>query len=654
MIWLSYLQTMTYNHFASWRDNPEPLTPFLSVVIPAYNEAERIVPTIASIIGHLVDKPYTFELIVSDDGSTDATVEMCRNLQLRNVRVIGDGINRGKGAAVRKGVQAAAGQWILFTDADLSTPIEELDRLFEAGADADVIIGSRAAGDATEQSKSAVRHALSFVSRKVVAGLLGLDIADSQCGFKLFTRSAAATLFGLQRIDGFGFDAELLFLAKRNELKVAEVPVRWIDAPGSTVDPLRAPVEFVRDLIRVRALAAAGRYRHNNKAARGIRVAVVTALPPSDASLTEYGQHLVDNLRKVDDIAELMVFAEDSNGVPESEDDLTVIPAWTFNSLTSPFRLTLAALRHRPDVALFNIHFTSFATKKVAAALSLAVPLVMRLLGVPTIVLTHNLVDTTDLEAAGYSSSPIQQRVLTAIGRGLTRVLLGANHVVTTMPRYVEILRENYGAENVSLTPHGSFECPPFSPSTDFTNRRLLAFGKFGTYKRVEHLVEAYRELRLDPAYADVELVIAGTDSPTTPGYLASVEESLNGLDGVRFTGYVAEEDVASLFTDAHIVVFPYSGTTGSSGPLHQAGSYSRPVIAPRIGDLLDLIDEEGYAAQPYEAGDVASLTNAITTLLDDPNRMRSMGEQNHAAAIGLSLADVAEWHTEHLLNAAR
>lgn len=183
--------------------------------------------------------------------------------------------------------------------------------------------------------------------------------------------------------------------------------------------------------------------------------------------------------------------------------------------------------------------------------------------------------------------------------------------------------------------------------------RKLLAFGKFGTYKRVEDLIAAFMRLRQTGDYDDLELVIAGTDSPTTPGYLASVQAALDPSHGVHFTGYVAEEDVPQLFRDAHVVVFPYSGTTGSSGPLHQAGSYSRPVVAPRIGDLLDLIDEEGYAAQSYEPGDPVSLAHAIMALLDNPDLMRSMGAQNHAAAIGLSLADVTEWHIEHLANAA-
>jgi len=307
--------------------------------------------------------------------------------------------------------------------------------------------------------------------------------------------------------------------------------------------------------------------------------------------------------------------------------------------------------RHRPDVVLFNLHFTSFASRKVACALGLAMPLLLRVLGTPTVVLTHNLVDTTDLDAAGYASRPLQRKLFEAIGRFLTRVLLQANHVVTTMPEYVEILRSRYGAANVSLTPHGAFECPPLQFWDEEAPRRLLAFGKFGTYKRVEDLIAAFRILRSEPGNEDVELVIAGTDSPVTPGYLASIQDECTDLPGVHFTGYVEEEDVAGLFHDAHVVVFPYTGTTGSSGPLHQAGSYGRAVVAPRVGDFIDLIEEEGYVAQAFTPGDVESLTEAIATVLADPALMRSMGTQNHAAASGLPLADIAEWHVMHLGN---
>ena len=439
---------MSYENFASWRDQPESLTPFLSVIIPAYNEISRIIPTIASIASHLAESDYSFEIIVSDDGSTDGTGDACRALGLRNLIVIGDGVNRGKGAAVNAGVRAANGEWVLFTDADLSTPIEELDELLGQRGDAEVVIGSRAAEGADEQSKSRLRAALSGVSRRVVASILGLNIADSQCGFKLFSKSAATELFGRQRTSGFGFDAEILFLAARLGYEVVEVPVRWIDAPGSTVDPLRAPFEFLRDLMKVRVRSARGVY-DTPAPTQSLRVGVVTALPPSKSSLTEYGEHLVNSLGAVDEVDEVVVFAEDSSGTPASRDNVTVVPGWTFDSMFTVMRLLLAVRTQRPDVVLFNLHFTSFGSRKIACGLALTAPMVLRLVGTPTVVLTHNLVDTTDLEAAGYSSSGPKQQVLMAIGRLLTRALLRANHVVTTMPEYVDVLKTNYGASNV-------------------------------------------------------------------------------------------------------------------------------------------------------------------------------------------------------------
>lgn len=645
---------MTYEHFRHWRNTPVSLEPFLSVVIPTFNEEERIVPTIASIAAKLTEDNMEFEIIVSDDGSTDDTVARVRSLELRNLVVLNPGFNRGKGAAVRDGINAASGAFILFTDADLSTPIEELDQLLNAVMDADVVIGSRAAPGGVESHRSDIRKLLSSGSRLLISAALGLSLNDTQCGFKLFRRDAARQLFGTQRIDGFGFDAELMYIAKQHEMRVTEVPVRWFDAPGSSVRPVRCAIRGLLEVGTIRLNSLLGRYRRpatpaNSDAHQGLKLGVVTALPPSSVTLCEYGHHLVLHLIADARVDELIVFAEDGGDPPTVPNGVTVIPAWTFNRIGNIARIARAVRSERPDAVLFNMHFTSFGGRKVAAALGLLTPALVRLTRTPTIVLLHNLVETTDLEAAGYSNRRLERGILEFLGRCLTRAILAANVVVTTMPNYVEILRDKYGARNVSLTPHGSFTTPALPDESGYKANHILAFGKFGTYKRVEELLDAVRILKKDHRFSDIKLTIAGTNSPMTPGYLESMQESAQDISGVHFTGYVEEDDVAPLFRAADVVAFPYTATTGSSGPLHQAGSHARAVVAPQLGDFVSLVAEEGFIVEPFRPGDPASLAAAIGHLLSDDELRRRHEIQNHAAATGLPIADIAAWHVEHI-----
>jgi cellulose synthase (UDP-forming) len=228
-------------------------SPRLSVVVPAYNEAARLEPTLKRIVEFLERRKETWQLLVSDDGSTDGSPERIAEsgLPVEMIR----GTHRGKGAAVKRGVVAAEGQLILFTDADLSTPIEELERLEEAiELGNDLAIGSRSMPESrilTPQSRH--RILLGWVFRRLVRALGLPGIKDSQCGFKLFKADAAQDIFGRCSIRGFAFDAEVLMLAQERGYRVAEVGVAWADAKGSKVSPLWHSAQMLRDVALARS-----------------------------------------------------------------------------------------------------------------------------------------------------------------------------------------------------------------------------------------------------------------------------------------------------------------------------------------------------------------------------------------------------------------
>lgn len=245
---------MTYDDYQRWKTTPLTDDVYLSIVIPAYNEEVRIVPTIGAIAAHVSGLGFPWELIISDDGSKDKTASLVEELELVNVRVLRAPQNEGKGSAVRRGMLAARGNYVLFDDADNSTPIEEvskvLAKLDQEGYD--VAIGSRAAAGAAEASKSLVRRIMSGGLRWIVATGFRLGVQDTQCGFKMFTHEAAQRLYAAQTITGFSFDLEILYLANKLGYKIAEVPVTWIDAPGSKVDTRKEAQRFLRDLTKIK------------------------------------------------------------------------------------------------------------------------------------------------------------------------------------------------------------------------------------------------------------------------------------------------------------------------------------------------------------------------------------------------------------------
>lgn len=236
------------------------MKPFVSVVIPAYNEEQRIGETLRKMVEYARTKPFALEIIVSDDGSLDATVEASKSILNSSVlphQVLRAPMNQGKGAAVRRGMLAATGEYRLFSDADLSTPIEELDRFLPLLIEkkADVVIGSRALQGANiVEHQPWFRELMGRVFNQVATVFAFRGIKDSQCGFKCFTAEAAQKLFTLQKLDGFSFDVELMFLAQKSGFRIQEVPVTWVNSAASKVKVLSDPIKMFWDVLRIRAI----------------------------------------------------------------------------------------------------------------------------------------------------------------------------------------------------------------------------------------------------------------------------------------------------------------------------------------------------------------------------------------------------------------
>lgn len=239
--------------------------PKYSIVVPAYNERARIGKTMEQILGHLRQQAWNAEVVIVDDGSRDETFQLASQFAAANaqVRVIQNPGNQGKGYSVRNGILNARGEVILFTDADLSSPIAEATKLFAAlDQGADVAIGSRWIDPSLQFHRQPLkRRIMSRTFNLYLRGLLGFSYRDTQCGFKAFTRRAAQMIFPRQCITRWGFDAEILYLAHRLNLKVAEVPVSWGHDERSTIHPWRDGMFMGRDALKVRWNALTGKYK---------------------------------------------------------------------------------------------------------------------------------------------------------------------------------------------------------------------------------------------------------------------------------------------------------------------------------------------------------------------------------------------------------
>ncbi len=385
-----------------------------------------------------------------------------------------------------------------------------------------------------------------------------------------------------------------------------------------------------------------------------MKLSFISPYPPSRVTLNEYGYHLINSFvgkKEIDSIEVMTNVLEDNTDYEKYNDqNLEILPVWKFNSLLIIPQIWRALRKSKPDAVVFNIQFMSFGESKIPSALGLLLPWIVRKMGIPTIVLIHNITETVKLEDIGMSKNKYVTQFLEWIGSQLTRCILKADLVGVTISQYVDILQEKYKADNVVLLPHGNFELPERSYlAEELKEINLMAFGKFGTYKKVEVLLDALPLLEQRHPDLRFKVTIAGSDNPNVRGYLASIKEKYQHHSNVEFTGYVAEEDVPKLFKDSTFIIFPYQTTTGSSGILHQAGSYARACILPKIDDLQRVVEEEGYGGAYFEVENAQSLAAAVSHLLSNPDERKRIEDQNYEAARGLPMSELADWYINYI-----
>jgi glycosyltransferase involved in cell wall biosynthesis len=361
-----------------------------------------------------------------------------------------------------------------------------------------------------------------------------------------------------------------------------------------------------------------------------MKICLVTAFPPSRRGLNEYGYHIARELRS-DPLLSLTILGDQLDGTQSELEDFHVIRCWKFNDPTSAARILWAVRELNPDVVWFNLLFSTFGSKPYSAIAGLAAPLLTRCAGVYTHVTLHHLIDNIDLRHAGVRFP----RSYRAGANLATRMLLHANSVSVMLPAYRRTLIEKYNGENVHFRAHGILSARPELPA--FATRgnpehRILAFGKWGTYKRLELIIEAFAEI--EKRFPMARLIIAGGDHPATPGYVESVASRYGDNPHIRFTGYVPEAQIPQIFSSATMMVMPYSSATGSSGVAHMACEYGLPIVCADIEDFREMCADEQFAMCFYKTGDMHSLADCIVGLLDDPAEQREMGEANFSVAL--------------------
>jgi glycosyltransferase involved in cell wall biosynthesis len=370
-----------------------------------------------------------------------------------------------------------------------------------------------------------------------------------------------------------------------------------------------------------------------------MKICFISAYPPNKANLAEYAEYLIGGLKRRKEIEEIIILANKSQGYKnyEKKGKLKIVRCWRTSSLLIPLHLIGRILAFRKEIGIvhFNLNMMNWGNGKLVNFLGYSTPFLIKLFFRKKVIVTlHNIVDVIDLKKLKFISPSWINRLGLRIA---TKLLLSVDKVTVTISSYRRILERLYGAKNVVHIPHG-FLIP--IKKISLTKNRLLAFGFWDPRKRLDLLLKTFKELK--KKNNSIKLIIAGTSHPKFPNYLEKIKEKINDPD-IEFTGYVPQNKVKKLFLNSTLVVLPYTVSVGSSGVLHLAASYGRPVVMTKIKDLVKSVKEENLVVKLTS---LKELRKAIEKVLYNEKLQKKMIKHNLRAAQKLSFDVIAKKFT--------
>jgi glycosyltransferase involved in cell wall biosynthesis len=369
-----------------------------------------------------------------------------------------------------------------------------------------------------------------------------------------------------------------------------------------------------------------------------MKVCLISAYPPSKGNLAEYAYFLTRELVKEPSISSLTILANGEEFEIKEKGKVKIIRCWRNNSLLIPMKILVNVYKEKPDVVHFNIGMRSWGRKKLVNFFAHLTPFLVKvLLRKKVIVALHNILESANLKEMGINNSS-----LTIFGARLsTRFLLFSDRVVVLLRRYKRILLRKYRKRNIVYIPHGT---PGKKTSKiNFNRNKILTFGFWSPYKNLPLLVDVFAKLK--KKYKNLELIIAGDSHPNYPRYLDFLKEKYKFVRGIKFLGYIPNNKLHKLFLSSSLIVLPYLTSTGTSGVVHLAVSYGKPVIISRLQDIEATAREEGYKLVFVKKNNKTELKNAIEKLLKNKKLYLKIAKINSEASERHSFSKVAKMY---------